>query len=158
VAKAPAKTQDQEQLHVPSDSGITDQNAARTYRLEERLAGRGEQTRELVGDAAEIPRTWEPEWTPPSAPQEETWILIGALWASAAVQTFVVYAITILNPAGDLFPNLIPVSLGAGAAIALMVCASRNLSRRPAFANISLAIGCIEFLIAMAIGDLVCTR
>jgi hypothetical protein len=144
VAAALQKRRTDKKLHVPSESGIADHSAVRAYRPEEGLAERGEKTRELVEDAAGIPRSWEPEWTP-STPRNETWILHTALWASVAGQGLVYVAADNLNLVWD----IILLSLAAGAAIALVVCAIRNLLRNPVFGVISLAIGCFELLVVV---------
>jgi hypothetical protein len=153
VAKALQTRRAEKKLHAPSDSCITDQSAARSYRPEERLADRGDKTREIVEDAAGIPRTWDPELF--SVPRDEVWTLIIAFWANLAAQGFVAYVIIFeLIPSGDFHTRLILFGLGAAAAIALVVCASRNVSQRPAFAGICLALGYGE-LLAITICSLV---
>jgi hypothetical protein len=148
VASTLQRRRSEKKLDMPSESEITDPSAVRAYRPEKRLADRGEKTRELVKDAAGIPRTWEPEL--PFVPQDEVWTLVTlviALWANLAAQALVAYVISFkLVPSDDFETRLILLGLGAAAAIALVVCASRNISRTPACAGMVLALGYGELL------------
>jgi hypothetical protein len=72
-----------------------------------------------------------------------------ALWVSVSGQGLVYFAADNLNLAWD----LILLSIAGVAAIALLVCAIRNLSRKPAFASISFAIGWFELFVIV----IVCT-
>jgi hypothetical protein len=144
VAQALQKRGSEKKLCMPIEPGITDQSAARAYQPEERLAERGEKTRELVEDAAGIPRTWKPELS--SVQQDEASTLHVALWANLGTQALVAYVISEIIHSGDLAARLILLGFDAAAATALAVCANRYLSRSPALAGISLVVAVGELL------------
>jgi len=136
-------------------SDSADPDAVCEYQPKERLAERAEQTRTLVEDAVDIPRTWEPD-SLRSVPADQAWMLHFLMWISVLIQCIPLYAIAELP--NDPASASVCLALGAAVAIGLIVCARGYIPNKPGFASAAIAVAIFELLGIGFMAFYVCTR